>query len=55
MLEHNPDGDEILNETVVQDISSIASRENLELGCKLIKKSVIQKALTKVREDLMIR
>jgi hypothetical protein len=29
----------------------MASKENLELGCKLIKKAVIDKALKKVRED----
>lgn len=29
----------------------LASKENLELGCKLIKKEVIEKALKKVRED----
>lgn len=27
------------------------SRDNLELGCKLIKEAVIDKALSKVRED----
>lgn len=32
----------------------LASRENLELGCKLIKKEVIEKALKKVREDPQI-
>lgn len=30
------------------------SRENLELGCKLIKEAVIEKALAKVRDDLDI-
>ena len=30
----------------------MASKENLELGCKLIKKAVIEKALKKVREDI---
>ena len=56
MLEHNfADGEELMNEAVVQDISSIASKENLELGCKLINKSVIQKALARVREDLLMR
>jgi hypothetical protein len=29
----------------------MASKENLELGCKLIKEAVIEKALKKVRED----
>ena len=29
----------------------LASRENLELGCRLIKKEVIEKALKRVRED----
>lgn len=32
-------------------MASIISRENLELGCKLIKEAVIDKALNKVRED----
>ena len=32
----------------------MASKENLELGCKLIKKAVIEKALKKVREDIAI-
>lgn len=53
--EYNPESEETFNENVIQEISSIASRENLELGCKLIKKSVIEKALAKVREDLQIR
>lgn len=32
----------------------MASKENLELGCKLIKEAVIEKALKKVREDIQI-
>jgi CCR4-NOT transcription complex subunit 1 len=40
-----------VNEASLNDICQLASRENLELGCKLIKKNVIQKALAKVRED----
>jgi len=36
----------------INDIAVLASRENLELGCMLIKKKVIEKALRKVREDI---
>lgn len=43
-----------LKEDEITDIAYLASRENLELGCKLIKKEVIEKALKKVREDLHI-
>ena len=47
-------GQEILSDNQIQDIATMASKENLELGCKLIKKAVIDKALKKVREDLQI-
>ena len=40
-----------INENVISDLASQASRDNLDLGCKMIKKAVIQRALTKVRED----
>jgi len=40
-----------VSEEQINDISVLASKENLELGCKLIKKEVIEKALKKVRED----
>lgn len=40
-----------LTEAQINEVASTASKENLELGCKLIKKSVISKALAKVRED----
>lgn len=43
-----------LKEDEITEIAYLASRENLELGCKLIKKEVIEKALKKVREDLHI-
>jgi CCR4-NOT transcription complex subunit 1 len=35
----------------INDIAQLASKENLELGCKLIKKAVIEKAQKKVREE----
>jgi hypothetical protein len=44
-----------MNETLISDIATVASKENLELGCKLINKSVVQKALTRVREDRDIK
>jgi len=44
-------GHEILSESQINEIATVASKENLELGCKLIKKAVIDKALKKVRED----
>lgn len=47
----NENAESPLSETQINDIASTASKENLELGCKLIKKSVISKALAKVRED----
>jgi CCR4-NOT transcription complex subunit 1 len=33
------------------EIAQTASKENLDLGCKMIKRAVIEKALRKVRED----
>ena len=47
----NGEGEGPLTEAQINEIASTVSRENLELGCKLIKKSVISKALSKVRED----
>ena len=41
-------------EPQIHEIAQIVSRENLELGCGLIKEAVIDKALTKVREDRVI-
>jgi hypothetical protein len=41
----------MLSELQISDMAQHASKDNLELGCKMIKKAVIQKALTKVRED----
>lgn len=41
-------------ETQLNEIASNISKDNLELGCKLIKEEVIEKALTKVREDLVL-
>ena len=35
-------------------MASLCSKDNLELGCKLIKKAVIEKALNKVKEDPLI-
>jgi len=43
-----------INENLITDLASQASRDNLDLGCKMIKKAVIQRALTKVREDPQI-
>lgn len=43
-----------VTEEQITDIAVLASKENLELGCKLIKKEVIEKALKKVREDQAI-
>ena len=43
-----------MSEEQINDIAVLASRENLELGCMLIKKKVIEKALRKVREDIQI-
>jgi CCR4-NOT transcription complex subunit 1 len=43
-----------INEEDINDITVLASRENLEFGCTLIKKEVIDKALKKVREDPQI-
>lgn len=41
-----------MTEDQINDIANFASRDNLELGCDLIKKKVIEKALRKVREDI---
>ena len=43
-----------ITDSLITDLASQASKDNLELGCKMIKQSVIQKALTKVREDAQI-
>jgi len=43
-----------ISEEKINDIAVLASRENLELGCMLIKKKVIEKALRKVTEDIQI-
>ena len=43
-----------ITEEQISEITVLACRENLELGCMLIKKEVIDKALKKVREDLQI-
>jgi CCR4-NOT transcription complex subunit 1 len=44
-----------VTEELINEIAVLASRENLELGCRLIKKEVIEKALKKVREDPQIQ
>lgn len=49
----NRNGNQITEEKL-NDIASVASRENLELGCMLIKQKVIEKALKKVREDIQL-
>jgi CCR4-NOT transcription complex subunit 1 len=38
-------------ETLISELSQQAGKDNLELGCKMIKQAVIDKALIKVRED----
>lgn len=38
-------------EEELQEIAQNASKENLDLGCKMIKRAVIDKALRKIRED----
>lgn len=43
-----------LSDQLFTDLANLAGKDNLELGCKLIKKAVIQKAVTKVREDVQI-
>lgn len=43
-----------LSDSLLNDLANHASKDNLELGCKLIKVAVIQKAVTKVREDILI-
>lgn len=44
-----------INEENISEIAVLVCRENLELGCKLIKVEVIEKALRKVREDITIQ
>lgn len=39
------------HENVFDELSSIVSRDNLELGCKMIKHEVINRALDKVKKD----
>lgn len=46
---------ERLNDNQIAELAVSVSRENLELGCMLIKRQVIEKALKKVREDLAIQ
>lgn len=43
-----------ISEVKINEVSNVASRENLELGCMLIKQKVIEKAYKKVREDIQI-
>jgi len=38
----------------ISEFSQYASKENLELGCKIIKQAVIERALNKVKEDSKI-
>jgi len=40
-----------ISDKEIERIASNTSRENLDIGCMLIKKKVIEKALKKVRED----
>ena len=40
------------HEDEFQEVAQAASKENLDLGCKMIKRAVIDKALRKVREDI---
>ena len=51
----NVDPQRQLNDILISDLAAQASKDNLELGCKMIKQAVIQKALTKVREDPQIQ
>ena len=44
----------MFTEEQIIEIAQISSKENLELGCKLIKKAVIDKALKKIRQDKTI-
>lgn len=39
------------NDEQLQDIAQEASKENLELGCKIIKKAVIKQAMVWVKKD----
>ena len=41
-------------EEQIQDIAQEASKENLELGCKIIKKAVIKQAMVWVKQDIVI-
>lgn len=41
----------MLNEVIIGEISGHISKENLELGCKLINKSVVEKAIARVQKD----
>lgn len=43
------------SEALANELAQLASKDNLELGCKLIKKAVIERALTKVKEDITIK
>ena len=42
------------HEEQLQDIASETSKENLELGCKMIKNAVITKAQVQVKDDAVI-
>lgn len=42
------------HEEQLQDIALETSKENLELGCKMIKNAVISKAQVQVKEDVVI-
>ncbi len=42
-------------DSIINEFAQVASKENLELGCKLIRKAVIDRALTKVSEDKVIK
>ena len=44
----------MLFEEQLQDIAQEASKENLELGCKIIKKAVIRQAMVWVKQDPVI-
>ena len=40
-----------MNENLIALISGEASKDNLELGCKLINKQVVQKAISRVQME----
>lgn len=42
------------HEDELHEIAQSVSKENLDLGCKMIKRAVIDKALRKVREDVVM-